>query len=78
MIEEKVKEIIAKQFGRKIDQISIEQNIADDLKGDSIDIVEVMIRLDKEFNIKISETDYATSVFTVKNIIELVIKKLEN
>jgi len=77
-MEKVVKSIVAAQFGRKVDAISVDTDLVNDLNGDSIDLVETLIRLEKELNVKIPESELSTRGTKVQNLIELVNDKIAN
>ncbi len=64
MIFEKVKKIIVEQLGVEEDDIAMESSFIDDLGADSLDIVELIMALEEEFDIEIpdSEAEKITSV----------------
>ena len=74
-MEQAVKSIVAAQFGRKVDAISVDTDLVEDLNGDSIDLVETLIRIEKELNVKISESELSSQGTKVQNLIELVTSK---
>ncbi|HCM23107.1 MAG TPA: acyl carrier protein [Ruminococcaceae bacterium] len=57
MVLEKVKHILAEQFDVEEDNITDETNIADDLGADSLDIVDLMMSIEDEFEIEIPDGD---------------------
>ena len=56
-VESKIKEIIAEQLGINEDDISAESSLTDDLGADSLDIVEIAMALEEEFEVEISDAD---------------------
>ena len=69
MVFEKVREIICDQLDVAEDDVTMESNIADDLGADSLDVVELMMSIEEEFDIgEISEEEAAT----IKTIGDLV------
>jgi acyl carrier protein len=56
-IAQKVKEIVAERMGVEMDQITDETHFINDLNADSLDIAELVIDLEENFNIKISDED---------------------
>lgn len=70
-IAEKVKELIAKQLGKTVDQITDEKEVVADLGADSLDVVEMLMTLEEEFGITIPEDD-AVNIKTVGDIIKLL------
>ena len=57
MILEKIQQILAQQFEVSADSISMETNIVDDLGGDSIDVVGLIMSVEEEFGIAIPDAD---------------------
>lgn len=55
MTEQKVIEILAKQLRIDKAKITAETNIASDLGADSLDLVEILMSLEEEFNISIPD-----------------------
>lgn len=73
-IFKKVQEIISEKTGISIEDINPESNITKDLDLDSLDFVELIMELEKQFHIAISDEE-AEKHFTT---IESVVKFLEN
>ncbi len=70
-IFEKVKGIIVEQLGAVEDNISLESSFIDDLGADSLDIVELIMALEEEFDIEIPDSD-AEKVVTVNDVVEYI------
>lgn len=73
-VESKVKEIIAEQLGINEDDISADSSLTDDLGADSLDIVEVVMALEEEFETEISDAE-VDALDTVTDFVEFVSKK---
>lgn len=71
MILEKVKKIIVDELGFDIEKITLETNIQEDLGADSLDAVELIMSIEDEFDIMISDDD-AMGVRTVKELVNLI------
>lgn len=56
-IFEKVKEITVEQLGVDEDIVTMEASFINDLEADSLDIVELMMALEEEFDIEIPDED---------------------
>lgn len=65
-IESRVKDILAKKLG--IDELSLESSLIKDLGIDSLDYIELIMAIEEEFHIKISN-EYAESIFRIKDIV---------
>lgn len=69
-MEEKIKEIIAKQFKVDVKDLKDKTTFKEDLKADSIAIVELIMNLEDELNVSLDD-DKVTSVKTVGEAIAL-------
>ena len=70
-IEERVKKIVAENLQLSEDKISPEKSFFDDLGADSLDVVELVMALEEEFDIEISDED-AEKIITVKDAISYI------
>lgn len=67
----KVKEIIIDQLGVTESSITTESSFIDDLGADSLDIVELIMALEEEFDLEIPDSD-AEKVVTVGDVVEYI------
>jgi acyl carrier protein len=74
MTYEKIAELLAKQLGIAKDSITMESEIIKDLGADSLDIVEMLMGLEEEFGIEVSE-DEAVALRTVGDIVAVIDSK---
>ena len=70
-IESKVNDILVDKLGVDYDEVKNEAKFEDDLGGDSLDCVELIMELEKEFGISIKDED-AEKCETVNDIYFLV------
>lgn len=70
-VEEKVIGIVSDQLDTPKEDITRESSFVDDLKADSLDIVELVMALEDEFDIKIPDEDY-DKIKTVGDVISYV------
>ena len=70
-IEEKVIGIVSDQLDVPREEINRESSFVDDLKADSLDIVELVMALEDEFDVKIPDEDY-DKIKTVGNAITYI------
>lgn len=70
-IFEKVKDIIVEQLGVDEGEVDAETSFVDDLGADSLDIVELIMALEEEFNVEISD-EQAESITTVGEAVEYI------
>ena len=68
---EKVKGIIVEQLGVADTAVTMEASFIDDLGADSLDIVELIMALEEEFDIEITDAD-AEKVVTVSDVVEYI------
>ena len=68
---EKVKGIIVEQLGVAEASVTMEASFIDDLGADSLDIVELVMALEEEFDIEIPDAD-AEKVTTVGEVVEYI------
>ena len=68
---EKVKEIIVEQLGVAETSVTMEASFIDDLGADSLDIVELVMALEEEFDIEIPDAD-AEKVVTVGDVVDYI------
>ena len=72
-IETKVKEIICNQLEVSPEQLRPEASFIDDLKADSLAVVELVLAFEQEFKITIPEED-TEQIKTVKDAIDYIEK----
>ena len=77
MVAEKIIELIAEQFGMEADEITAETSIKDDLGADSLDMVEIMMNLEEEFNLGEVDESVASQINTVGDIIAFIKKAVD-
>ena len=68
---EKVKGIIVEQLGFADTAVTMEASFIDDLGADSLDIVELVMALEEEFDIEIPDAD-AEKVVTVGDVVDYI------
>jgi acyl carrier protein len=78
MTEQTVKQIISKVLKTKIDNVGNQHQLILDLGADSLDVVEILMLIDKEFDISIEEHDIEEAGYTVADLITLVNKKIQS
>lgn len=77
MVFEKVKDIVANQLGVDIDSITPESSFIEELGADSLDVVELIMALETEFDLEIPE-DEAENVSTVGDVVEYIKANAQN
>ena len=71
MLFERVKEIVANQLNVDEDKILPETNFVEDLRANSLDIVELIMDLEEEFDLQIPDEDLP-KVSTVQDIVDYI------
>ncbi|AAM67894.1 acyl carrier protein [Buchnera aphidicola] len=73
-VEKKIKKIISKILNIKVEKILNNASFLDDLSADSLDIVELIMAIEEEFDIEISDED-AEKLNTVQKSIDYINNK---
>jgi len=75
-LEDRVLAIVVEQLGVSKDELVPEASFVDDLGADSLDIVELVMAMEEEFDIEIPDDD-AEKIQTIKDVIGYVKGKIE-
>lgn len=75
MIFEKVKKLIASELNVKEDEIKLESSLTQDLGADSLDAVELIMAIEEEFDVQVSDEE-AQNIRTVNDIVKYLEKTL--
>jgi acyl carrier protein len=73
MVFEKVKKLIAEQLDVEESEIKLESSFQGDLEADSLDVVELIMAIEDEFEIEIPDEE-AEKILTVKNAVDYIEK----
>jgi acyl carrier protein len=68
-LKDRIVEIVANQLGVEKSEISAGANVVDDLGADSLDVVELVMALEEEFDLEIPDED-AEKIASVQNIFD--------
>ncbi|HLS22827.1 MAG TPA: acyl carrier protein [Pseudogracilibacillus sp.] len=68
---ERVKEIIVEQLDVEEDQVTLEASFRDDLEADSLDVVELVMELEDEFDLEIADEE-AEKIVTVGDAVKFI------
>lgn len=71
MVLEKMKKILSEQLDVDVDRITPETDIADDLGADSLDVVEMLMAIEDEFDIEIPD-EKVESLKTVGQVVDYI------
>lgn len=75
MVLEKVKHILAEQFDVEEDNVTAETNFADDLGADSLDVVDLLMSIEDEFEIEIPDSE-VENIKTVGDLVGYIEQRL--
>ena len=68
---EKVRDIIVETLGCEAEQVTLEATLTDDLGADSLDVVDLVMALEDEFDVEIPE-DQVENIKTVGDIVKFI------
>lgn len=68
---DKIKKIVVEQLGVEEEEITLESSFIDDLGADSLDIVELIMALEEEFDLEIPDKE-AEKISTVGDAVEYI------
>ncbi|HBC97703.1 MAG TPA: acyl carrier protein [Clostridium sp.] len=71
MVFEKIQKIISEQLGIDPQEVKLESSFVDDLGADSLDVVELIMALETEFDLEIPDEE-AEKVKTVGNVVDYI------
>lgn len=71
MAFDKVKEIVVEQLGVEENEVTMEASFIEDLGADSLDIVELIMALEEEFDLEIPDKE-AEKIATVGDAVEYI------
>jgi len=70
-VEQRVREIVAEQLERDVKEVTNTASFIDDLGADSLDIVELVMKMEEEFAIEIPDEE-AEKIKTVNDVIQYI------
>lgn len=76
MIFEKIKEVISEQFGVNKESITLETSFQDDLNADSLDLVELVMAMEDEFDLEVKDEDME-NIKTVGDVFNYIEKNID-
>ena len=77
MIFEKLSALIAEQFNVDEDSITMETSFVDDLNADSVDLVDLSMALEEEFEIEELSEDEVSSISTVGDLVRFLQSRVD-
>jgi acyl carrier protein len=76
MVFEKIRDFVCEQFGVEEDDVTMETSFRADLNADSLDMVEIMMLLEEEFDIGEIDEDTAASIETIGDAVNFIQSKI--
>lgn len=73
MIFEKIKKLLAEQINISEDEIKMESDIINDLGADSLDVVEMIMGVETEFNVTVPD-EVAMEMKTIGDVVAFIEK----
>lgn len=70
MVFEKIREIIAEQTGKDVEEITMETSVKEDLDADSLDLFQIINDIEDEFDVKIEDAEAIKTVADAVNLVE--------
>ncbi len=70
-MQEKIIKMIAGKLNKKVEEVSLDSRLIEDLGADSLDIVELLMMLEDEYGITIPDQD-AMKMSTIKDVVEFM------
>jgi len=70
-VEQRVREIVAEQLERDVNEVTKTASLIDDLGADSLDVVELVMKMEEEFGIEIPDED-AEKIKTVNDVVQYI------
>jgi acyl carrier protein len=70
-VEQRVREIVAEQLERDVNDVTTASSLIDDLGADSLDVVELVMKMEEEFGIEIPDEE-AEKIKTVNDVIQYI------
>ncbi len=71
MVFEKIRDILAEQLDLEPDKLTMETDIAEDLGADSLDVVEMLMSIEDEFDVEIPD-DAIDKLKTIGDVVEYI------
>ncbi|MBQ8202788.1 MAG: acyl carrier protein [Clostridia bacterium] len=71
MVFEKIAQILAEQLDADVESITLETKIAEDLGADSLDVVELLMSIEDEFDVEVPDEEIE-NVKTVGDVVEYI------
>ena len=71
-----MKDLVSEQFGMELDEVTLETSFEDDLGADSVDLVELVMAMEEEFEIGQTQEEDLSGLKTVGDAVNYIAGKL--
>ena len=71
-----MKDLVSEQFGMELDEVTLETSFEDDLGADSVDLVELVMAMEEEFELGQTAEDEVKAIKTMRDALNYVAGKL--
>lgn len=71
-----MKDLVSEQFGMELDEVTLETSFEDDLGADSVELVELVMAMEEEFELGQTAEDEVKAIKTVGDAVNYVAGKL--
>ena len=72
-----MKDLVSEQFGMELDEVTLETSFEDDLNADSVDIVDLSMALEEEFDMDEMSEEEASAIKTVGDLVRFLQNKID-
>lgn len=76
MVFEKIKQMLADQLDANVEDMTMETKIGEDLGADSLDVVELLMAIEEEFDVEIPDEDIE-GLKTIGDVVEYIQNKID-
>lgn len=77
-IEQKVRESVSEIYGVPLDQVTLNSFLKEDLGGDSLDMVELVLAMEDEFDLVTDEEEIGEDFKTVGDVVKFLQERLSD
>ena len=75
-IFDKVQDIVAEQFSVEKNDVTMDTLLEEDLSADSVDLVDLAVSLEQEFNLKETEESVLSEIKTIGDVVNYIAQQM--
>ena len=75
-IFDKVRDIVAEQFSMEQEDITMDTLLYDDLNADSVDLVDLAVTLEQEYNLDETDEGVLSAIKTIGDVVDYIVRQL--